>query len=155
MTKGIDMKYVKFLFCPKNKRGDQWAQPTELNYELGNKHSDKLHHYFYHRNYLGIMFSEFLEGDKRQYDKKAKFTVNEANILLLKMIEDNLKQARKDKKDMEKWIAATVTGNAMFEYRMKVVNRDIAFNLSQAKIYRKKVREIKKSPEYAWELLYR
>jgi len=42
---------------------------------------------------------------------------------------------------------------SMFEYALTVNKRELAFNETAAKIWRKKVREIKKSKEYMWEQL--
>jgi hypothetical protein len=152
------IKYVTSIFCPKLHRGDDWKNPPDRNYELGNIHTDTLNIYMYHKNSIGLLCSDFLDGDSRKY-KKAKFSESEASILLLKKIEQDLKEARRDRKqllelfDIAERADPQPSGIAMLEYRKNVNDREILFNERQAKIWRKKVREIKKRPEYIWEQL--
>lgn len=149
--KGILMakiKYVKFIFTPIFNRGSDWATPPKPVIGFGNRHTDEWNQYLFNGNHIGIIFSDYLKDDPRKYDKKAKFTENEAAILLLQYLEDNLKKARKNKKELQATEESLVT-----EYLRKVTERELIFNTEACKIWRKKVREIKKSKEYMWELL--
>lgn len=153
------IKYVTNVFCPRLNRGDDWKEPPKRNYELGINHTETLNRYMYNSNTIGLLCSDFLDGDSRKY-KKAKFTYSEASILLLKKIEHDLKEARKDRKQLNELFEIHERSDpqgshstAMLEYRRHVNDREILFNECQAKIWRKKVREIKKSPEYIWEQL--
>lgn len=161
--KKYKLKLVKFVFSHKLHRGNDWDKPTEPDYHFGNKYTDKLNSYIYNRNHISLLFSDELKDDPRQYDKKAKYTVNEAHILLLKYLEDNLKQARKEKRrldritiDSKNYPRNPLTNEFMssgLQYARTVNNRELAHNLNAVKVYRKVVKDILKSPEYMWELL--
>jgi len=158
--KKYKIKHVKFVFTPKQHRGTDWAVPPNVDIGFGSKHTDEWNRYNFNSNHIGVIFSDYLQGDPRKYSRKAKFTESEASILLLKYIEDNLKEARKSKRELfktleniENYGVTPHAQSAMFEYALTVNKRELAFNIEAAKIWRKKVREIKKSPEYMWEQL--
>jgi len=154
------IKNVKFVYTPKNHRGNDWATPPDVKIGFGNRHTDEYNQYMFHSNYIGVLFSDYLHGDPRKYKKSAKFTESEAMILLLKYLEDNLKEARKTKKELDKILLDVKNFNTnshaqktMWEYSISVNKRELAYNIAACKIWRKKVRVIKKSPEYLWEQL--
>ena len=154
------IKYVKFVFTPKHNRGNDWATPPDVKIGFGSRHTEEWNTYFFNSNPIGVIFSDYLQGDPRKYKKQAKFTESEASILLLKYIEDNLKDARKTKKDLYKTLENVNNFGcnphaqaAMWDYSLAVNKRELAYNIAAAKIWRKKVREIKKSKEYMWEQL--
>ena len=142
-------KLVKFVFTPKQYSGSEWSTPLPVNYNFGNKHTDQLNEYLYNRNHISLLFSDELRDDPRCYDKKTKFTENEAYILLLKYLEDRLKSARKEKRRLDR-VKDSDHGH---EYARKVNNRELIHNTEAVKIYRKKVKEILASKEYMWEQL--
>jgi len=145
------IKYVKFVYTPKHLRGNDWATPPEAKIGFGNRHTDEYNNYMFHGNHISTIFSDYLEGDKRKWDNKAKFTESEASILLLQYLEDKLKDCRKSKKQLDSM--AFYHDSPMTEYSRKVNQRELAYNTEACKIWRKKVREIKKSKEYMWEQL--
>lgn len=154
------IRYVKFLFSPKQHRGEDWKKAPEAKMAFGNRHTDEYNTYMFNGNHISIIFSDYLRNDPRRWDKKAKFTESEASILLLKYLEDNLKDCRKTKKDLEKTLENSVNFGVepyaqarMWEYSIAVNKRELEFNQNACKIWRKKVREIKKSPQYLWEQL--
>ena len=160
--KGITMakfkiKYVKFVYTPKHRPGTDWATAPKPVIGFGNRHTDEWNQYMFNSNNISIIFSEYLKDDPRKYDKKAKFTESEASILLLKYIEDRLARARKEKRRLDKMTTgmAGLPGKNIcgIEYAKTVNKRELTYNTEAAKIWRKKVREIKKSPEYLWEQL--
>jgi len=145
------IKYVKNIFCPKHHRGNDWAEPMTLDYELGTNYTDNLSTYMYNQNRISLLCADFMDHDPRRYCKDAKFTVTEASVLLLKMIEHNLKRARQEKKRLDNLTKSQE--NPMTYYAKKVNDRELTFSIRQAKLWRKKVRDIKKSKEYMWEQL--
>lgn len=154
------IKYVKFVFTPKLQRGENWATPPDVKIGFGNRHTEEWNTYFFNSNHIGIIFSDYLKGDKRKYDKHAKFTESEASMLLLQYLEDNLKDARQTKKDLAKTLERvcdyglnSTAQKSMWEYSLTVNKRELEYNTAACKIWRKKVREIKKSKEYMWEQL--
>ena len=156
------IKYVKFVFTPKTHRGDDWAKPPNATIGFGSRHTDEWNFYNFNSNPIGVIFSDYLHGDPRKYKRGAKFTVSEASILLLKHLEDNLKEARKSKKQLYKTLAEIDQYSktpdyqkSLWDYSLTVNKRELEYNLAAVKIWRKKVREIKKSPEYLWEQLYK
>lgn len=154
--KGITMakfkiKYVKFVFTPKHRPGTDWATAPKPVIGFGNRHTDEWNQYLFNSNNISIIFSDYLKDDPRKYDKKAKFTESEASILLLKYIEDKLKDCRKSKKRLDSM--DPIHDSSMTEYSRKVNQRELDYNTEAVKIWRKKVREIKKSKEYMWEQL--
>jgi len=156
-------KLVKFVFTPKQYSGSEWSTPQPVDYHFGNKHSDKLSEYTYNRNHISLLFSDELRDDVRQYDKKAKFTENEAYILLLKYVEDRLKLARKEKRRLDRVELSIKNSPALpehiawsnhgYNYARTVNNRELKHNTQAVKVYRKKVKEILASKEYIWEQL--
>jgi hypothetical protein len=117
----------------------------------------------YNRNNISILFSDELADDIRKWDTKSKFTENEANILLLKYLEDRLKSARAEKRRLDRLTTNSknyprhpITNELMnsgLEYAKTVNNRELTQNLEAVKFYRKIVKDILKSPEYMWETL--
>lgn len=158
--KKFKIKYVKFVFTPKLNRGNDWATPPDVKIGFGSRHTEEWNEYMFNSNHIGIIFSDFLNGDKRKYDKHAKFTESEAAILLLQYLEDNLKDARKQKKELqttlervEQYGVNPYSQARMWEYSVSVNQRELDYHAAAVKIWRKKVREMKKSPEYLWEQL--
>jgi len=154
------IRYVKFIFTPKTQQGENWATPPDVKIGFGNRHTDEWNKYMFHSNNISILFSDYLRDDPRRYKRTAKFTESEASILLLQYLEDNLKDARKDKKDLyktlediDKFSFNPEAQKSMWNYSLAVNKREILFNEAACKIWRKKVREIKKSPQYLWEQL--
>ena len=151
----------KFIFYPRRYAGaSDWAKSSPVDYHFGNKRTEKLNQYQYSKVDMGSFFSDQLKNDDRRWKHQAKFTESEATILLLQYLEDKLKSARKEKKrldEMEKKKSFEFghRQNMMIhlDYARTVNNRELAHLIPACKIYRKKVKEIKKSPEYLWELM--
>lgn len=156
------IKYVKFVFTPKLNTGVDCKIPPEIKIGFGSRHTDEHNEHWFNRNHIGVIFSDYLENDHRKYDKKAKFTESEASFLLLQYLEDNLKQARKTKKEMHDTLERlkvngvnVISQERLWDYSLLVNKRELEFNEKACKIWRKKVREIKNSKEYIWELLHK
>lgn len=156
-------KLVKFVFSHKLHRGNDWKLAPEPEYYFGNRHTDTLNEYQFNQNHISMLFSDELKNDTRCYDKSAKFTENEAYLLLLKYLEDRLKKARSEKKRLDKMvmehenypklpdcIKMLSTG---IDYARTVNNRELTQLNEAVKIYRKKAKEILASKEYLWEQL--
>jgi hypothetical protein len=161
--KKYKVKTVKFVFTPRLNRGNDWERPTEPDYHFGNRYTEKLNMLDYNKNHISYLFSDELVDDPRQYDQEAKYTVSEAHILLLKYLEDSLKQARSEKRRIDKleknhvkrlnFPAGTDVQVVGLGYAKSINKRDLAHNLIAVKKYRKIVKDILTSPEYLWELL--
>ena len=161
--KKFKTRYVKFVFTPKQHRGSDWATAAEPDYRFGNRYTDTIHQYNWDQNHISIIFSDELYGDPRKYDKKVKFTKNEAHILLLKYLEDNLKNARKEKRRLDEIKKRVETQPIIedvinlelvgYDYARTVNNRNLEHNSKAVKKYRKIVKEILASKEYMWEQL--
>lgn len=154
------IRYVKFVFTPKNNIGTDWKNCPEPVIGFGNRHTDTWNTYQFNQNYISTICSDFLKDDKRRWQKHAKFSEAEASILLLKYLEQELKEARQNLKDVMKTIEKVTEDEShaphqlhMWDYSLAVYKRGIKFHEKACKIWRKKVREIKKSPEYMWEQL--
>lgn len=156
------IKYVKYVFNHKLYRGERWAETPPAEHYFGNRYTETLNSYQFNQNYICDIFSDFLEDDPRKWDKKAKFTEAEAHILLLKYLEKSLRDARTEKKrldGLEETLARVPQlpnnlghySEDGLSYARVVNNRSLDFCQKAVKIYRKKVREIKKSPQYLWE----
>ena len=144
----------KFLFAKKKMIGTDDHEPAEVDYHFGNKETEKLNFYEYHKYHMGWFFSDVIDySDNRKYEHQSKFTSSEANILLLKYIELKLKEARKNYKETVKLIEKNVEDNLKhyYHYTLKVRKRELDFYTNAAKKHRKIVRELKKTPEYMWE----
>lgn len=156
-------KMVKFVFCQKNYSGNEWATATPADYRFGNRRTDDVHQCRWNQNHIAVLFSDELKDDPRRWDKKAKFTENEASILLLKYLEDNLKKAQKEKRRLDhleksekKYPKLPDHLNLLstgIQYARKVNDRSLVHNKEAVKIWRKKVKEILNSKEYLWEQL--
>lgn len=151
----------KFIFYPRRYAGaSNWKDPSPVDYHFGNKRTDKLNQYQYSKSDMGSFFSDQLKDDERRWSSKAKFSESEATILLLQYLEDKLKSARKEKKRLDlmekkKSFEFGHERNMMIhlDYARTVNNRELAHLVPACKLYRKKVKELKKSPEYLWEQL--
>lgn len=156
-------KMVKFVFYRRQYRDDRWADSPPVDYKLGNKHTEELCRYQYHSIHISHMFSDELVGDPRRWDKKAKFSINEATILLLQHMEDRLRLATNEKKRLDRLEiklksypshpAIDLIQNTGYEYARKINQRELTHVKEAVKIYRKVVKEIKESKEYLWELM--
>jgi|688.fasta_scaffold48638_6 hypothetical protein len=156
-------KLVKFVFTPKLYIGDDWYKPPNPDYHFGNRYTEELNTYQYNRNHISVLFSDELSDDPRQYNRKAKYTINEAHIILLQYLEDRLKSARAEKRRLDRLTTNSknyprnpITNEYMssgLEYALTLNNRELAHTLEAVKKYRKIVKEIKASKEYMWETL--
>lgn len=163
--KGITMAKFKLpkyknIFYPRRYSGaHDWKEPTPVDYHFGNNHTEQLHQYKYCKISMGLYFSDYLKEDDRLYDKKATFTESEATILLLAYLEDHIKRARKEKKRLLRQIEIYEQNNTLshnapsLEYALTVNKRELLHLEPAVKIYRAKVKAIKKSKEYVWEQL--
>lgn len=143
------IKYVKFVFFPKNRNGNDWNKTPEPDIRFGNRCTDTVNEYKWNKLHISHVFSEFLNDDNRRWRKDSKFTTSEATIMLLKYIEKKLKKCHSEHKRLMK-----LDENSAGIYYAKNVNvRDREFYKQAAKLWRKKVKDLKKSPEYLWEQL--
>ena len=162
------IQYVKFIFTPKLNRGNDWATPSELPTLFGNRYSDKVHKCQYNRNHISRLLSDYVDDDRR-YDNKVKFTTSEASIAYLQYLENELSDAKKNKRQLDRWEKQRkeifdkpevsdghkAYSSAQSEYARTVNNRELAYNTKAIKIWKQKVKEIKESREYLWEQLLR
>lgn len=166
MAKKFKIQYVKFIFTPKLFRGANWGDAPELPTHFGNRYTDKIHSYHYNRNHISRILSDYVD-DERKYDCKVKFTVSEASIAYLQYLEEKLSDAKKTKRQLDRFKKkeqeifanseisdghkAYTSGQS--EYARIVNNRELDYNTKKIKIWREKVKHIKASPEYIWEQL--
>ena len=154
MKRKFKLPKYKFIFYPVRHSGaTNWKDPSPVDYHFGNMFSKTLSKYKYNKMHMSVFFSEYLMEDDRQYDTTTKFSFSEANILLLRHIENKLKDCRKEKARLariQKRIDETSLG---FSYAEIVNKRELSHFTMAAKIYRKKVKEIKQTKEYLWEQL--
>jgi hypothetical protein len=138
-------KYTKELSFG-NKYESLPADATDEDYRTKRTphlcHKYKLSYFF--RNYI-----------------KEKYSESEASILLLAHIEKELKDARKELRKVERLARETDerershSTNYRIDHSRIVYKEAIEENTKNAKIWRKKVKDIKASPEYLWEQLMR
>ena len=163
MAKKFKLKYYKCLFARRMHRGE--SDNKIVDYHFGNRHTEKLNHYEYHKYDMNWFFSDELDqlNDNRSYQKNSKFTESEATQLLLMYIEKKLKECQNDKRRNDRLlknmsdnsINGIIRSAGILEYSLKVNRRELKFFKEAAKIYRKKMKTIKESPEYIWEQLYK
>lgn len=143
----------KFVFRKKVPIGTSYETVPEVDFRFGNKYTDELNQYQYHKYHVGNFFSDYLEFEQR-YEKSTKLSESECNILLLRYIEDELKKFRADYKRYKKLEEKSLF-EGWQEYGMKVNLRQYTFYKLAAKKHRKIVKELKKTPEYMWEQFYK
>lgn len=157
MKKIKPTKTYKFVFINEytneysfgNKYDSLPEKPTDEEYRTKrtrfNCKKQTLYWFFF-----DVLPEELKRGPSR---KSAKFTESEASIYLLARIERELKFRRSDVKRMKLTSKRKPEQANHLQYSIKRHNDLIEEYSKTAKIWRKKVKEIKASPEYLWELL--
>jgi len=149
------IKKYKFIFIP-----DRNHLPQDDIYVFANKSSDELCNLS--KRKISYLFAPHMDpGDKRLYSLTAKFSEAEASQLLLKFLEERFKDSQNEKRRLKTWNGESLTVYSRLrgwhrhdrQTIIDTVNQEYDQAHRRVKIWRKKVEEILKSPEYMWELL--